>query len=130
MSLAQSPARLARSVYEGVTFALRELVDCFRAAGYPIAEARLGGGGSRSALWNGLKADVWNLPVRVAAGADATALGAALLAGAGVGLYRDLDDATARAVHLGPMRGPDPTHVRLHDELYGRWRALKPRSRA
>ena len=125
LTLAHSPARLARSVYEGVTFALRELVDCFRAAGYPISEARLGGGGSRSALWNGLKADVWNVPVRVAAGAEATALGAALLAGIGVGLYRDLDDATARAVRAGPTRVPDPTHVPLYDELYGRWLAVK-----
>jgi sugar (pentulose or hexulose) kinase len=99
--------------------------DVLLAAGYPISEARLGGGGSRSALWNGLKADVWNVPVRVAAGAEATALGAALLAGMGVGLYRDLDDATTRAVHPGPTRVPDPTHVRLYDALYGRWLAVK-----
>ena len=101
--------------------------DVLLAAGYPISEARLGGGGSRSALWNGLKADVWNVPLRVAAGADATALEAALLAGLGAGLYRDVDDATARAVRPGPMRVPDPIHVGLYDEMYGRWRAMKAR---
>ena len=45
-------------------------------------------------------------------------------------VYRDLDDATARAVHPGPTRVPDPTHVRLYDELYGRWHALKVRNQA
>jgi len=126
LSLAHDPPRLARSVYEGLTFALRELVDGFRAAGLPIAEARLGGGGSRSAFWNGLKTDIWGLPVRAAAHTDATALGAAMLAGVGTGLYRDLEDATARAVRLGPEQAPDRTHAALYAELYGRWRAHHP----
>jgi len=126
LSLAHDPPRLARSVYEGLTFALRELVDGFRAAGLSIAGVRLGGGGSRSLFWNGLKADIWGLPVRAASHADATALGAAMLAGVGIGLYRDLGDATARAVHLGPEQGPDMTHAALYAELYGRWRAHHP----
>ncbi len=123
LSLAHDPSRLARSVYEGLTFALRELVDGFRSAGLPIAGARLGGGGARSLFWNGLKADVWGLPVRAAPHADATALGAALLAGVATGLYRDLADATVRAVRLGPEQAPDRTHVALYAELYERWRA-------
>jgi len=126
LSLAHDPPRLARSVYEGLTFALCELVDGFRSAGLPIVGARLGGGGSRGAFWNGLKADVWGLPVRAAAHADATALGAAMLAGVETGLYRDLGDATARAVRLGPEQAPDMTHAALYAELYGRWRAHHP----
>jgi len=127
LSLAHDPPRLARSVYEGLTFALRELVDGFRSAGLPIAGARLGGGGSRGVFWNGLKADIWGLPVRAAAHADAAALGAAMLAGMGIGLYRDLGDATARAVRLGPEQAPDTTHAALYAELYGCWRAAHPR---
>ncbi len=127
LSLAHDSARLARSVYEGLAFALRELIDGFRLVDLPIVEARLAGGGSRGAFWNGLKADVWGLPVRACAHADATALGAAMLAGVAMGVYRDLGDATARGVRLGPEHAPDRTHAALYAELYGRWRALKAR---
>lgn len=128
LRLDHDAARLARSAYEGVTFALRELIEQIRAAGYAVTEARLGGGGSRSRLWNGLKADVWGLPVRAAEQADTTALGAALLAGVASGLYRDLHDAVARAVRLGPPRQPDLAAAALYDALYRRWRAAKAHS--
>ncbi len=127
LTLAHDSARLARSVYEGLTFALRELVDQFRVAGHPIAGVRSGGGGSRGPFWNGLKADVWSIPVRAAAEADVTALGAAMLAGVATGLYRGLGDAVARGAHLGPVRAPQQAHAALYAELYGRWRSLRAR---
>lgn len=124
LTLTHDPARLARSVYEGLTFALRDLVDRFRGAGNAIAEARVGGGGSRSHLWNSLKATVWQIPVRPARHPDATALGAALLAGCAIHLYHDLDDVAARAVHCGPIVPPDPASADLYAALYERWVAL------
>ncbi len=125
LALAHDRARLARSVYEGVTFALRELVDQFRAAGYPLVEARLGGGGARSRLWAGLKAEIWRLPVRVAAHADTTALGAAMLAGVASGVYRDLDDAARQAGRFATTHRPDPTSAAMYDTLYTRWHACR-----
>lgn len=128
LTLAHDPARLARSVYEGVAFALRELVEHIRAAGYPLIEARVGGGGARSVLWIGLKADIWNLPVRAACHAETTALGAAMLAGVATGLYRDLDDAARQAVRLAPARPPDAAIVARYDDAYARWRVVKERA--
>ena len=122
LTLSHDPAHLARSVFEGTTFALRELLDEFRAAGYPVAEARLGGGGSRSHFWNRLKADVWKVPIRAALSMDASALGAALLAGIAAGLYRDAGDAVARAARLGPVVEPDREAGELYDYVYDRWR--------
>jgi sugar (pentulose or hexulose) kinase len=116
---------MARSVYEGLTFALRELVDGFRAAGHPITEARLAGGGSRSAFWSGLKSDVWGLPVRRAVVADASALGAAMLAGVAIGAYPDLAAAQQSATRLEPVRVPDRQNAALYLELYERWRLLR-----
>src|SRR5262249_9835083 len=125
LTLAHDPSRLARSVYEGITFALRELVDEFRAEGFAISEARLGGGGSRSALWAVIKTEVWGVATRTAALADVSAHGAALLAGVATGYYGGLDAAVRAAVRLSPPRTPDPATEQCYVELYGRWRALK-----
>jgi len=127
LSLSHGPERLALSVYEGVTFGLRELVDHFRAAGVRPERACLAGGGSRSRLWNTLKANVWNLPVRVADSADATALGAALLAGVASGLYRDLDHAVSSAVRPGYTIEPAPLAAQMYGDLYRRWLDCKQR---
>ena len=125
LSVRHDPARLARSVYEGLTFALRELLDGFSDAGHAIHEVRLAGGGSRGSLWAGMKADIWGLPVRRAEAVDATALGAALLAGAAIGLYRDLDQARDAAVRLGPSREPNGEAAAVYAELLARWRELR-----
>ncbi|MGH2344271.1 MAG: xylulokinase [Chloroflexota bacterium] len=125
LSLRHDPPRLARSVFEGLTFALRELLDGFDEAGQVIREVRLAGGGSRGNLWAGLKADIWGLPVRRAEVADATALGAALLAGTAIGLFRDLGAARDTAVRVGPPREPHPEAAAVYAELYARWRELR-----
>ena len=59
------------------------------------------GGGSRSAAWNQVKADVLGMPIRVPRIREATALGAALLAGVGAGVYRDHREAAGVARALG-----------------------------
>lgn len=76
----QAP-HLAYAVIEGVSFGLRDGLDAMRRAGSRITEVQLVGGGSRSALWAQLLADVLGVTVRV--GTDSSvgaALGAARLA--------------------------------------------------
>jgi xylulokinase len=79
-------AHLAYAVIEGVSFGLRDGLDAMRRAGSRISEVQLVGGGSRSALWAQLLADV--LQVRVLIGEASSvggALGAARLAALGLG---------------------------------------------
>lgn len=59
------------------------------------------GGGSRSSAWNQVKADALGMPIRVPRIHEATALGAALLAGVGAGVHGDLEEAAAVASALG-----------------------------
>jgi sugar (pentulose or hexulose) kinase len=63
--------------------------------------------------------------VRVLAAAEATALGAAYLAGTAAGVFTDLDDAIARGTTLQPRAyEPDPTTRSAYDDAYSRYRAL------
>ena len=74
------PAHFARAVTEGVTLGLGYGLDRFRALGCKPTEIRLTGGGSQSAAWRQICADVFNLPVFALTTAEGAALGAAIQA--------------------------------------------------
>jgi xylulokinase len=116
---------LARAVLEGCAYALRDIVDRLDALGLADGEVRVVGGGGRSALWCQVKADVLNRPVRRVLAEEATALGAALLAGMAVGTFTDISDAVDRAVALAPDPvTPDPAGVEAYAAAYPRYRTL------
>jgi xylulokinase len=71
---------LARAAMESAIFGLRIGLEGFNTLGFKAKEIRLTGGGSKSPLWQGIAANVMNLPVRVPANSEAAALGGAVQA--------------------------------------------------
>jgi len=69
-----------RAAMEGATYALRNGFDALRAAGMTFDSIRLTGGGSHSASWRQMVADVFDLPVQVPEQAEGAAFGGALQA--------------------------------------------------
>ncbi|MBU0703854.1 MAG: hypothetical protein KKC18_08300, partial [Chloroflexi bacterium] len=125
-------AHCARAVYEGVAFAVRDLLERCRAAvgaglPRPYPESlRISGGGSASAFWNQVKADVTGLPVQRVMVTDAACLGAAMLAAVGVRFFPSLDDAVGAMVQVGKVFDPISARVSRYDELFAAWRGLYP----
>lgn len=114
------------ALFEGVTFAHRAHIDRLHAAGIPFSQAILSGGAARSCVWPQMFADVLGIPIRVAACPETGALGAALCAGVGVGVWRDLTDAVQHAVRLQPEeRQPRPEWVSFHDARYHQFKKLE-----
>ncbi len=111
---------LYRAILEGIAFEHRLAIDGIAASsGVPIADHVILGGGSRSSLWCQIMADVLGAPVLRARSADATNLGAGILAATGVGWYPSVPD-TARAMTATTDRfDPDPATSRVYDRLYG-----------
>ena len=86
---------------------------------------RATGGGVRSAGLTQLIADVCGRPIAVgAAQAEAGSLGAALLAGVGVGLYRTVDEAAALVSGAASVREPDLRWDAAQEVRYERWLTL------
>jgi xylulokinase len=114
---------LCRAVLEGCAFALRDIVDRLAALGLAEREVRVVGGGARSDLWNQIKADVLDRPVRPVLAQEPTAVGAAMLAGVAGGVFADFDDAVARAVRVAPepLRPDRPDR---YAERYAAYRRL------
>lgn len=123
LSLRHGRAELARAVLEGVAFGIRARIETLGLAGSPATELRVSGGDARLGTWNQIKADVLGIPVVRVAG-DATSAGAALLAGLGVGIYRDATEAVALAGRPEAAIEPDPTVHQRYNELYPAYRSL------
>jgi xylulokinase len=123
LSLRHDRAVVARALLEGVAFAIRAQLDLLVAGGASVTELRISGGDARIATWNRIKADITGLPVRTVPG-DAAVTGVAMLAGLGVGLYRDVPDAVRRCVRLSEPVQPEPAAVARYADVAGRYRAL------
>jgi xylulokinase len=124
LSLATTRAEMVRSILEGVAFALRHNLDLAGAAGFRLREIRCVGGGSASALWCQIKADVLGLPIVVPETSAGAPFGDAMLAGFGLGLYRDLRASLAGMVRLRSRFEPDPANRERYESMYGLYRRL------
>jgi xylulokinase len=122
LSLQHGPDHMIRAVLEAVAFAGRSIMEALVEDGGRVDEVVTYGGQARSALWNQIKADVWNRPVRVPAHADVGALGAAAIAAVGVGFYCSLAEASERMARQGQFC--QSYHV--YSEIYPRMRDLFP----
>lgn len=127
LSLNHGLPHLGRALLEGCTFALRDIVDRLDEMGLAGDEIRVVGGGARSSLWLQMKADVTGRTIRTLVTDEATALGAACLAGVVGGTFSDLDEAVARLVVLDPITHEPTTNpgvVGAYADAYGRYRRL------
>ena len=125
LAMSHASHTMARAVLEGCAFALRDVIERFGEMGLGRGEIRVVGGGAASDVWMQIKADVTGRPVHRVMVKEATALGAALLAGVAAGTFTDLRDAVERSVTLAdePFT-PDPANRSRYDEDYGRYRRL------
>ncbi len=123
LTAAHGRGHLVRAVMEGVTLALYDAYRVLQELGASPREVILAGGGARSGLWRQMVADVFGLPVRVLAVEAQSALGAALLAGAGLGWFDVVEGALAWA-RPGPVTEPDPERQVRYGEVYRVFREL------
>lgn len=104
-------ANAYRAAMEGATFTLRHGFDSLRGAGLAFSSIRLTGGGSRSAAWRQMVADVFELPVEVPVESEGAALGAALQAlwaSGTAGTQAELASLVRAHVRLGEGEGTRP----------------------
>lgn len=125
LSMNHDHAHMSRAVLEGCVYALRDITDRLSQMQLGGREIRVIGGGTRSALWLQIKADVTGLPVRPVLDAEPTALGAAMLAGVGAGIFADAAEAAGQMSRLAEScYEPNTANAGLYDDAYGNYRRL------
>ncbi|MCL2184516.1 MAG: FGGY-family carbohydrate kinase, partial [Treponema sp.] len=81
------------------------------------------GGAAKSAVWSQILSDVLGIPVDVPLVKEATALGAAIMAGKGIGLYSSVKEAAKRLVKIEKTYIPNNNNREVYDKMYLNWRA-------
>ena len=124
LSLATSRVQIIRALMEGAAYGLRHNVEVAQETGVHIDKLRSVGGGSRSAVWSQIKADILGVPIEVPQTSIGASLGDALLAGAGVGVYPDVVAAARSVARVATRYGPQNTVRGYYDAMYRLYRQL------
>jgi sugar (pentulose or hexulose) kinase len=82
-----------RAIMESVGYIIRRNIEALENAGLRVSELRSSGGGSKSPLWNQIKADIIGKPLVTIKCSEAACLGAAILAGTAIGMFDSVEKA-------------------------------------
>jgi xylulokinase len=126
LTLQSRRADILQGILQSAVFELKTCVDLLPRAGMSIRRYRAAGGGSRSDAWLQLCADVLGAPFVRPRVSEAGTLGAAILAGAGTGLFASIEEGAERLVSIGEGFEPDPGRGARYAEAYARYRQLWP----
>ena len=93
LTLKHTLAHLYRAVVEGICFGTRQILDDMATHGFALERIVAGGGGAKSRLWTQIQADVLGRPIHLPRDKETMALGAAIWAGLGAGVFKTYQDA-------------------------------------
>ena len=118
-----------RSIEESAAYVARgHLAVVEEIAGVDVADAVLTGGAAKGILWPQIVADVLGVPVRTPVVKESTALGAAIYAGVGAGLYKDAVESAQQLVRYERTFEPDAAATAAYAALYDQWLEIYRRS--
>lgn len=114
---------LLRSIYEGIALANKHCLDAFPT---DIRDIRLSGGGSKSAVWCQIFADVFNATIRIPSGSELGAKGAAWNAAFALGIFKTRQEAVDSFCRIDRTYEPNPKRAEIYSEVYGIYKQLIP----
>jgi xylulokinase len=118
---------MLRALIEGLDYQFLDIVgEMKRNLGLDVRTLVVAGGAVRNEFWMQNKADVIGRSIEVPDVEDASPLGAAMLAGIGVGIYRDEKDAFEQVRKPGRTYHPDPRVTARYAELFPVYKSLYP----
>ena len=112
-------ASMIRSVVEGLNYQFRDMLESFKKASDSSADKIVAAGGViQNEFWMQNKADIAGRTIEVPAVEEATPLGAALLAGIGIGIYKNENEAYRQTYRIGSIYEPDEKNKAMYDGYY------------
>ncbi len=126
LTAAHTRGHLIRSILEGVAYSLRDSLEIFTELKIPVVQIRASGGGSRSPLWRQIQTDIYGKEIVTLREPEGSAFGAALLAGAGAGIYSSVEEAANEAIRVENSTQPVPENVEFYSRQYEIYRKVYP----
>lgn len=113
---------MIRAVFEGVVFSHATHVDRLKPYSPDFSCARIAGGAARSKVWVQMFADILNLPIEITETKELGALGAAIAASVGAGIYPSYEQAADAMVRVSHTFQPNPEYVEIYKKKYQRYK--------
>lgn len=122
LSAKHEKSDLLRAVMEGVVYSLKDCLEIIKEMGVDIKEVRASGGGGKSKLWRQMQADVFGTDITTINSSEGPALGVALLAGVGAGIYSSVQEACDATIKVRSRQNADQG---LHERYMKNYRLYK-----
>jgi xylulokinase len=117
LTLSHSRAHMFRSLLEGVAYGFKHHLAVLADRGLSVTKARVTNGGARSDLWKQITADVLGLPLEHVAHHPGSSLGAAFIAGMGVGIFQNWEEID-NFIEIDTVVQPDPVNHERYNRLF------------
>lgn len=118
LTFAHDRGCIARSFIEGITLGVKDMIVSMLGSGISINTIRILGGPTKSELWNQMQADMYNRKVETLKVTDAAILGAAILAGVGIGTFNSIEEGVLEMVKFDKEYEPIKENTEIYNELY------------
>jgi len=126
LRLETSRGDILKGILEGTTFYLKECIESLPATGIAINDFRAVGGGSKSDAWIQVCANIMGRPFVRPKITEAGALGAAIIAGVGAGVFPSFESGVEAMVQLERTFEPDAHQQQLYASRFEEYRKLWP----
>ena len=123
--LNDSRADMARAVMESASYEVRWALENIQASGIPVERLWMVGGAANSPHWPGILADVAGVPITLPQYDYWPALGAAVLAGLGSGMFKNVNEALEQFQKPEEQISPDESHHKLYSDRFEAYKLLR-----
>ena len=117
---------MIRAVMEGVSYSLRDCVEVMREMKINVTDMMACGGGGSSPLWRQMLADLYACPVKTTQNKEGPALGVALLAAVGAGIYSTVSEACKAVILPDKIQNPVEENTIEYEKVYAVYKKLYP----
>lgn len=118
LSAIHTKSHFIRAVMEGVAFSLRDCKNIISEMGTDISDMMACGGGGTSPLWRSMLADLYSCPVKTVSCKEGPALGVAILAFVGTGVYNTVEEACEVMIKTDKTQIPDSERSAEYEKFY------------
>lgn len=118
LSLSTKRKDIARSMMEGTGFALKQSISIWEESGVKLDKVIISGGGAMSMVWPQIIADIVQQPLYRLNINETETLGAALLAGMGVGLIKDPKQVTSKLIDPDGYIEPCKENKEIYNDIF------------
>lgn len=130
LRLSHDRRHLARAVMEGVTFSLKDSLEIFKEIGIPADSIIASGGGASSPVWLQIQADIFERKVQVCRVKEQACLGACIMAGVGIGIYKNVETACDKYVNFDEeIYIPQKQNAFKYRKMYRAFKSLYERTK-